>query len=548
MIGTSRWTAIAACLLVWGGCATHVGNPGSTDASGDVGLEDSGQGMDDTGMSDTNSGSDTSADVSFPDAGADAVDDTGLADAGPDADDAGDATDADTGNPTPMDIQPCDAADCWDTTLVAPICGTNAIDENFSTERYNVHDFEINLQSLGANRITLNRNEGAWTPTLLLRQDDGTMLFDGTIGLVDGDVEVLLVEETDTTVEIEVLTDVDRVASLFVTSAEVAASSFADAMPAEATYTLTQQVVCDDPPGVLAPEGALTGETTIDATDTIAVGPEWGDPIRVDAAQSEHIGFRLDFSPEGGAVDFELLMWDGTEAVSIGYTNAGPGLRVIAAYDPFGARTFWVRARGEVGTVDLSIARTPVAPGPECNADCARLLQLPEPVDANRQGFDMAPGNNYREQFARRELLMAIFHAGFRVADAGYGPFTVQDLSNWDGSRPPGHETHNDGFHADISLLRADGSMTWVDPGEEFGDVPMAYMLAGFFEAGPFDTGNPAEVILDSEFHDDVDAGGDILLGQGEITEQTRALMDSTRGLIYHYQGHADHIHVRIDR
>lgn len=541
-----------ALILLLGACADPAGGLLEPTTATDPDPDSADQ------ASSPDTGPDTHVDVTSvdrADSGEDAPPDTVDGEAG-DAATADVAADLDAGSdvphesPDPVPLVPCDQGACWDTGLIAPICGTATVDEDFSTGRYNVHAYAARAQGIGETRFALIRTGGTWQPRLILAQPDGTVLFDGEIGRVREGLEVVLIDDggagQQAIVDVTTDTDLDLVA--FVTSWDVVDSGFTDALPVDSTYTIQTQVSCDEQPGRIAPAGAMPGEQALVGTQTIDVSAEWGPPMRVDAAQSEHIGFRLDFSPSGAAADLELQMWDGAEAVQIGYTDGGPGLRVIAAFDPYAARTFWVRARGSVSEGELSVVRSALLAGPTCEVDCARLMQLPEPVDAQRQGFDMAPYHRYREQFARRELLMAILHAAGRVADAGYGPITVQDLSNWDGSKPPGHQTHNDGYHADISLLRSDGTATWFDPGDDFGDVPMAYLLAGFFEAGPYATGNPAQIILDSGFHDDVEQGAETLLDRGEITSDVAELLGTDADLIYHYRGHADHIHVRIDR
>ena len=462
-------------------------------------------------------------------------------------------TEPDIPPPDPLDIRPCEAGTCWATSIQPTYCGSDAVHENYSTGRYNVHTFSSVAFEGTVNQISLTRTGGVWQPAIIVHDSDGTALSDGLIGLQRPGLRVEIVFDGVTGDEANVLitTDTDRDISIFVTGWEVVDSGFVDFLPTDAKYHLHASIQCEDDRDLTAPPNTISGEQVVDEGTiegiTIGSGSTWGIAYRVDAMVSEHIGFRLDFSPSSADVDFELLGWDGREVVSMGLTSGGSGLRVIAAYDPFGNHTFWVRARGNTSTGDLQITRTPLHPGP-CVTGCDQLIQLPVPVDPFRQGFDMAGSFIFREQFGRLELIMALLQAGYRVAEAGYGPFEVQDLSNWDGSQPCCHETHTGGFHVDTSVLNTAGDALWYNPGGNFGDEPIALLLAGLFESGPYETGTHAEIILDSGFHDDVRAGADALLERGEITAEIHALFAADLGLIYHYPSHAGHLHIRIDR
>jgi hypothetical protein len=261
----------------------------------------------------------------------------------------------------------------------------------------------------------------------------------------------------------------------------------------------------------------------------------------------------------------ELLAWDGAEPTSLAVTNAPAGLRFLAGFDPFGARTFWVRARGGASPGELTVTRTPIEDGPECLVSCDLLLQLPIPIDPARQGFARR-GHDlvYSEQFGRKELLMAIFHAGHRIVESGIAdPFTLGDLSRWDGEVWSEHETHEGGFHADLSLYDASGEAVWAilcdpDPAyserqcipgtvSNFGAEPMALLIAALFESGLFEGRAEAGIIMDQAYHAAVEAGADDLLAAGDITPDIRAMFEPATGLVYHAQPHHHHIHVRVD-
>ena len=474
--------------------------------------------------------------------------------------DSGSASDATTGTdaamppPPPQDVSPCDNGACWDTGLLAAPCSYGVVNENFGTMLYNVHAYAIDAHAGVPTELTLTRTGGTWQPALLIT-DGVRTLSDGITGLVDADVDVAidLTGADGEEARVVVTSTVDAGLTVFVTSWDVVASDFLAPMPGDATYTLRLDRLCPAPPGLIAPPDAIPGEILVDAgAHTVDIGDgTWGPALRVDAAATEHIGFRLDFSPSGAAVDMEVLAWDGTAPVSLAVTNAGPGLRVLAARDPDGARTFWVRAEGTPATGTMTITRTPLSDAPPCTADCSDLLQLPLPVDPMAQGYDMPSGVVFREQFGRRDLLTAIFHGGRVMSAAGWGPFTLKDLSNWDGSQPPGHATHNDGYHADISLYDTAGNPIWgalcvnnglhctgADTG--FGAEPMALLIAAFFETGIVST-----IYLDDFFIPMVRTEADVLLANGTIDANTHAIIHSNA--LRHVDHHFHHIHLRAD-
>lgn len=315
------------------------------------------------------------------------------------------------------------------------------------------------------------------------------------------------------------------------------------------------------PSSHVAPPNALAGETWLESGETtlaLGTGETWGATVRVDADALEHIGFHLDVSPSTSSVEMEVLGWDGAEATSLGMTNWGPGLRVLAAIDLFAPRTFWVRARGSIATGVMTVTRTQLDEGPRCLADCERLLQLPLPIDPSQQGYDIASSAVYAYLFGRRDLLMALFHSGLMIADEGVAPFEVKRLSRWDGGQPPSHRSHLGGVDVDISLYTADGQTVWyplcTDAGQRcvrstrwnFGDEQMALLIAGFFDSGLFEVGGEAAVFLDRELHNGVRRGADRLLARGVISSETFELYSFRQGLLRHVEPHHHHVHIRV--
>lgn len=314
-------------------------------------------------------------------------------------------------------------------------------------------------------------------------------------------------------------------------------------------------------PEYIAPSNALEHEEIPEKASIVAkVGREdhWGPAYRVDADPSEHIGFRLDFVPEKAEIDLEILAWDGEKARSMGQTNWAPGLRTLAAFDPFDARTFWARARGSISKAQLTVTRTQFEKGPVCHDDCDRLLQLPLPIDSKRQGYRLSSQSVFAYQFGRRDLLMALFQAGYRVAEQKISPFEIKRLSRWDGGTPPSHNSHKNGVDVDISLYTEDGHPVWYalchDLGRlckrrtrsNFGGKQMAVVLAGLFESGLFGNDPNAVVFMDREFHRALRGGADQLLEKSLIKAEIRELFEPKARIIQHIESHHHHLHIRV--
>lgn len=223
-------------------------------------------------------------------------------------------------------------------------------------------------------------------------------------------------------------------------------------------------------PTGIAPMGAVAGELVArDGRNAVTVASGSEVVLRVDARPTEHVQFFLRFAPSRAAVVLQVDRWDGARAVELGRTDAGPGLRVLAAFDPSGPRTFWARIRPTVAINDVSleVVRTPFEDGTSCASDCARLLQLPLPNDRTRDGYAMDPTAVFRYQFGRRDLLMFLRAAGQEMARRGHAAVLIEDLSQWDGATPGTdtgslrHASHQRGKDVDISLYGVDRQTIW---------------------------------------------------------------------------------------
>ncbi len=315
------------------------------------------------------------------------------------------------------------------------------------------------------------------------------------------------------------------------------------------------------PPGVFGNERTIVGE---EAPASVGRGETWGPPMRIDAEAREHLSFRLDFDDERAAVDLELLWWDGRQPRHLGVTNwgrgfRGRGFRVLSAFDPLQPRTFWARARAreQLAGATISVTRWSIEAGPTCDDDCDRLFQVPLPIDPTVQGFTLSTESVYAYHFGRRDLIMALLHAGRRVASAGQLPFEIKRLSRWDGGRPPSHRSHAGGVDVDLSLYNALGVPVWqalcahtdrrcLGGTWNFGGLQMARLIAAFFDSGLFEARGPAGVLIDRAYHREIRAGADRLLEERQISATSHELFARDQGLLRHVEPHHHHVHIRV--
>lgn len=457
--------------------------------------------------------------------------------------------------PVPDPLVPCAQGSCWDTDLWPNECGFAANDEDFSSGKYNVHAYATRIHGGSEMNLSLTVTAGTWQPALILARLDGTVVYDGDVGLSEPGLTATMIADgrTGGTAQLKVVSSSTWDGTLFVTGWQVVDSGFTQFLPTDAKYHVESESVCAPPkPGEgTAPPGAVAGEQAlgadaIDISTSTAAGPAY----RVDAKRGEHIGFRYDFTPTGAAVDMEVLRWNGTAAISMATTNGGTGLRVLAVLDSQDDRTFWVRLSGASSTGKLQAKRTPFEEGAHCNSDCTLLLQMPLPIETSREGYDLT-GATYREQFGRRDLLMFTRNAGRAVAAAKMKPFSIHDLSNWDGSAPPGHASHDLGKDVDYSIYNASGEPVWGPvctwdaeqncvPGtaSNFGAMPMARLLAPVFESGRVEY-----AFLDQELHPALFAAAEELVSKGEIAS---SLIPVFKDVVHHWPKHNDHVHIRV--
>ncbi len=476
----------------------------------------------------------------------------------------------DASRPVPASLRPCVNGACWFPVLATDPCGAVSRAEDFSSGRYNVHRYRLSVRRDTPGRIELRRTSGTFAPALVLARLDGTVLSDGAISDPSGSPRVVVVDagRTGDIAVTTVASTADLEVDVYVTSWSVLGSDFMASMPTDVAYSLTIENTCPAlPPGAgIAPANTMTGELMAVGTQSISMNGTWGAPYRVDARAGEHITFRLGYATASADVRWEVYRFDGRASVqhaSNDYHDRDEweGIRTVAVLDPAEPRTWWIRFRREGGgalDASLTIGRTPFVESAVCMSDCDRLLVIPQ-RNGSSDGYDVPGHTIYTWQFGRRDLLMAIRHAGRRMAATGTARFTVKDLSRWDGLVWAAHSTHQNGFHADISLIDAAGNPIWGPLCTPAGDICAAGTVRNFGAEhmarmidALFDSGHIQWVLLDHEYHAPLLAAVDALIARGVIDPTRRPLFDATtpacagRPCVRHVVSHLHHVHIGI--
>jgi len=196
-------------------------------------------------------GPDGDADTMVPD---DSGPDDGSTDADePDAFDGSPDADADAEVELPTQLEPCDVASCWAAPRRASPCGTTTINEDFSTGRYNVHEYALRAPEGVSLELTATRLGGTFEPALILHDELGITVSDGEIALstLDLDVEVIDSGRGSDSAVLLVTSRLEQELSLFLTSWAVVDGGFVPYLPTDAEYRLTNFADCEPESGLL---------------------------------------------------------------------------------------------------------------------------------------------------------------------------------------------------------------------------------------------------------------------------------------------------------
>lgn len=203
------------------------------------------------------SGDDGASDPNQQPGDASSVSDAGWTpgDAGGDAgvDGGGDAGADAAPPPEPTQHAPCDQGTCWAAGTLSSFCGSSTVSEDFSSGKYNVHDYTVLLPAGVKVDFMLSATGGTWSPALIVNAQGGTTLYDGEVG-ASGAVSVTAVSsgKSGAVAKVSLTASTDTAVNVFVTSWDVVNGGFTPTMPTSATYDLKTDVDCTPPgPGTL---------------------------------------------------------------------------------------------------------------------------------------------------------------------------------------------------------------------------------------------------------------------------------------------------------
>jgi len=177
------------------------------------------------------------------------------------------STDADSEIDPPTQLEPCDVASCWSAPDRASPCGTTTVEEDFSTGRYNVHEYAVRAPAGVLLELSATRLGGAWEPALILHDELGTTISDGERATWTPDlaVEVLSSGRGSDVAALRLTSRLERELALFLTGWAVVDGGFGPDLPADAEYLLTDIADCE-------PESGLLSPPNFDPTDVDADG------------------------------------------------------------------------------------------------------------------------------------------------------------------------------------------------------------------------------------------------------------------------------------
>ncbi|MBN2360907.1 MAG: hypothetical protein JXR83_15735, partial [Deltaproteobacteria bacterium] len=169
--------------------------------------------------------------------------DAARADLGLDDDGGG----ADSGPPPlPADIDPCENGSCWSDDAWAPPCGYAPVDEDYSSGRYNVHEYRVVLYHDAPIRITVDRTAGTWQPAIIVVTAAGEVVSDGAVALQRPGLNATIAAtgRTGARARLRLNTGTDTPASVFVTGWGAIDSGFTEFQPQTAEYSLLIESRC----------------------------------------------------------------------------------------------------------------------------------------------------------------------------------------------------------------------------------------------------------------------------------------------------------------
>ncbi len=166
---------------------------------------------------------------------------TAAADAGwPDAESTSDA------KPTTTAYDPCGTEPCWTAPTLGG-CGSTKVNEDFASGPYGVHHYLVMAPANVEFEISVTRTAGNWQPALILHDEQGTTVYDGTQAHSTAGLEVTTLAAQPDADAVRIRPAERRHLGLYMTGDGAIANGFSAALPKDAEYTLQAVASCTVP-------------------------------------------------------------------------------------------------------------------------------------------------------------------------------------------------------------------------------------------------------------------------------------------------------------
>lgn len=162
-------------------------------------------------------------------------------DAGSPGDDA--ATPPPDAGPAPDSIDACDAGTCWTAPALGGVCGSRSVDEDFASGLYSAHRYLVIAPAGIDVELSLSATGGAWDPVLVVHDERGVTLHDGTLSRSRAGLELTADANT-----LRVRAAEHTHLGVYLTDRAVLEAGFQTMVPSDAEYTFEVSVDCAPAP------------------------------------------------------------------------------------------------------------------------------------------------------------------------------------------------------------------------------------------------------------------------------------------------------------
>lgn len=152
----------------------------------------------------------------------------------------------DSSGPSTDALDPCASASCWSAPTLGA-CGATSVAEDFGSGLYEIHRYLLMAPAGVEIELGAKRTAGNWSPLLIVHDEQGTTVHDGTQSSSSAALQVSAISGEPESVGVRLLASARMHLAVFVTGANVVASGFSDTLPTDAEYTLDASVGCTPP-------------------------------------------------------------------------------------------------------------------------------------------------------------------------------------------------------------------------------------------------------------------------------------------------------------